>query len=326
MPHQPEHQGRIMKKLILLTAWLCAMAFVVIAKPALAAGTNAVSYVSNSGSDSHGCTNPTTDACATFSGALNNTISGGEIDCVNAGNYGGGFSITQSVTIDCAGAVGFSPGGIIINGSGIVVRLRNLSINGGGAANFAGINAQNMAALYVEHCVITNNQHDGIYFVPTAGPSQLFVTDSIISANGTNLGNAGIAVEAAAGEIVATIERSRIEGNNGIGIYAETNGGSTLVTVSGTVVSGNQDYNFYVYAPGGAAWVLVDQTEVIGAGSNTGLFVREGGAEILARNTSVFNNGTGLFIGSGGAAYSYGTNSVNGNSTNGAFTGPVALK
>jgi hypothetical protein len=56
-----------MKKLILLTATLCAMAFIVIARPALATGTNIVSYVSNAGTDSPNlCTNPTTDACATF--------------------------------------------------------------------------------------------------------------------------------------------------------------------------------------------------------------------------------------------------------------------
>lgn len=170
-----------MQKLMFLPAWLCAMALVAAANPVQAAGNNnSVSYVSNTGSDGHNCSNPTTEACATFNNALGQTVSGGEIDCVNAGNYGGNFSITQSVTIDCAGAVGFAQGNISINGAGIVVRLRNLSINGGGAAN-AGIGLASAAALYVEHCIITNNTGVGIGFEPTAGPSQLFVTDSIIS-------------------------------------------------------------------------------------------------------------------------------------------------
>jgi hypothetical protein len=301
-----------MRKLLLLTAWLCAMAFVVGGGPALAAGTNAVSYVSNTGSDSHGCTNPTTDACASFNGALTNTISGGEIDCVNAGNYGGGFTISQSVTIDCSGAVGFTPGGIMISGSGIVVRLRNLSINGGGAAN-QGISVATVAALYIEHCVITNNTGVGISFESSAGPSQLFVTDSIISQNG----NTGIVINPSVAT-VATIERSGIEGNN-IGILANTDGGNTLVTISGSIVSGNQVNNVRVY--GGV--VLVDQTNVVG--SSLGLLVSDS-AELVARNTTVFNNTTGLSPIEAGTIYSYGTNSVNGNATNGAFTGTVAQK
>lgn len=246
-----------MRKLFLLTVWLCAMVFVVVAggaRPAQA--QNSVSYVSNTGSDAYACFTPAA-ACADFATALANTNAGGEIDCVNAGNYGGNFTIGITVTIDCAGAVGFSPGKIIISGDGIVVRLRNLSINGGGADQ-QGVEVDNAAALYVEHCVITNNAFDGIYFAPTAGASQLFVSDSIISQNGGGsiegirnggtLGNAGIDINPqGSGGTVATIERSRIEGNI-TGIQAGTSGGSTLVTVSGSIVSGNQNNNIQAAA------------------------------------------------------------------------------
>ncbi|MGO9594531.1 MAG: hypothetical protein ACLPZ0_12660 [Steroidobacteraceae bacterium] len=47
---------------------------------------------------------------------------------------------------------------------------------------------------------------------------------------------------------------------------------------------------------------------------------------MLVRNSSIFNNGTGLFTTGGGVLFSYGTNSVNGNTTNGTFTGTVGLK
>jgi hypothetical protein len=53
------------------------------------------------------------------------------------------------------------------------------------------------------------------------------------------------------------------------------------------------------------------------AGSNAG---------ILARNTTVYGNAIGLDAANGGAPFTYGNNSVNGNTTNGAFTGTVGLQ
>jgi hypothetical protein len=40
----------------------------------------------------------------------------------------------------------------------------------------------------------------------------------------------------------------------------------------------------------------------------------------------VFGNAIGLFTESGGTLYSYGNNSLNGNGTNGAFTGTLGMK
>jgi hypothetical protein len=122
-----------MRKLMLLCAWLCAMAFVVTAGPAQA--TNLFSHLSNTGSDGNTCETPAT-ACLTLAHALTQTENYGEVDCANSGAYGPSFfshaNVTQSVTIDCAGSVGQAFGGITVSGAGIVVRLRNLSINGEG--------------------------------------------------------------------------------------------------------------------------------------------------------------------------------------------------
>ena len=118
---------------------------------------NSISFISGAGSDANNnCGSPATP-CRNFAQALANTVSGGEITCVFTGQFDGNFTISQSVTIDCGGVVGFSLGQITINGAGIVVKLRNLTING---ANFIspgvtfGINATNMAALFVENCQI----------------------------------------------------------------------------------------------------------------------------------------------------------------------------
>jgi hypothetical protein len=43
------------------------------------------------------------------------------------------------------------------------------------------------------------------------------------------------------------------------------------------------------------------------------------------RNSSVTSNNVGLFV-NGGSLLSYGNNSVNNNTTDGAFTGPVGLQ
>ena len=40
----------------------------------------------------------------------------------------------------------------------------------------------------------------------------------------------------------------------------------------------------------------------------------------------VFNNSTGLYPKNDGTLYSYGTNSINGNTSNGSFTGTVGLQ
>jgi hypothetical protein len=92
------------------------------------------------------------------------------------------------------------------------------------------------------------------------------------------------------------------------------------VTLSNSVVSGNTEDGIAAIS----SWVFVDQSRV--SRNAYGLAAHGSGAEVLVRNTSVFSNTTGLTTSASGTIYSYGTNSVNGNTTNGAFTGTVALK
>jgi hypothetical protein len=314
-----------------LCAGLCATAFVVAAKPAQA--QLFISYVSNTGSDTAGCYSPAT-ACQTFAGALGKTMNQGEIDCVNSGNYGEGFTIAQSITIDCAGGVGSEFGQITISGGAdIVVRLRNSSFNRYGDG-FFGIDAQNMAALYIENCVITNanpgNSGEGappfigIKFEPSAN-AQLFISNSVISNNGASTGaTGGIYIVPATGVTAnVSIDRSQINGNS-FGVIADgTSGGTVKGTISDSVVSGNTVGGIAVTSSGSDVLLLVDQTKV--SGNAYGLVVAGSGAGILARNSSVFGNTVGLHNNnSGGALVSYGNNSVSGNATNGAFTFTVS--
>lgn len=78
------------------------------AAPADAALLNRT-YVFNSGNDSNPCT--LTSPCASFQAALNTTAAGGEVICLNTGDFGNfegsgniGIVISQSVSIVCEGA------------------------------------------------------------------------------------------------------------------------------------------------------------------------------------------------------------------------------
>jgi hypothetical protein len=108
------------------------------ASPAHAQATR--TWVSGVGDDANPCTRTT--PCKTFAGAISKTAAGGEIDCIDPGGFGA-VTITKSIMIDCGGTFGSILAalinGININGTGITVTLRNLSINGVGAG-LIGIN------------------------------------------------------------------------------------------------------------------------------------------------------------------------------------------
>src|SRR5438045_223952 len=60
-------------------------------------------FVSGTGADAGTCTRAA--PCLTFSFAHGQTNAGGEVNCVDAGNFGS-VTITKSITIDCAGTLG----------------------------------------------------------------------------------------------------------------------------------------------------------------------------------------------------------------------------
>src|SRR3954468_9898949 len=101
--------------------------------PASAQATR--TWVSGVGDDVNPCSR--TAPCKTFAGAISKTAAGGEINCLDPGGFGT-LNVTKSITIDCIGTNGSvlaaNVNGFIINGAGIIVTLRNLTINGAGNA------------------------------------------------------------------------------------------------------------------------------------------------------------------------------------------------
>src|SRR5262245_5187641 len=85
-------------------------------------------WVSGVGDDVKPCSR--TAPCKTFAGAISKTAANGTINCIDPGGFGS-VTITKSITIDCAqtgSILAAATNGIIVNGSGIIVGIRNLTI------------------------------------------------------------------------------------------------------------------------------------------------------------------------------------------------------
>src|SRR5262249_6283004 len=154
--YPPFIQGRsAMTRIALLCACLSAMLALALPVAPARAQSNQT-FVSSTGNNSGNNCASATNPCQTIGQALQNTASVGQVTCLTPLIFPPfGVQISQSVTIDCPTSLSF--GALTINGAGIVVKLRNITINGIIAATPTlsyGINAVNLAALFVERCHI----------------------------------------------------------------------------------------------------------------------------------------------------------------------------
>src|SRR5258708_36455893 len=137
-------------------------------------------FVAPPGSDANTC--PLPQPCRNFAAAVAQTNANGEVIVLDSAGYGAIPLISQSIAIIApagiyAGMSVFSGDGITINGSGIQVVLRGLTINGQGGAT--GITITDAGTVHVESCVIANMATYGINQL--AGT--LYVKDTIVRNN-----------------------------------------------------------------------------------------------------------------------------------------------
>lgn len=177
-----------MRRLVLNSAILTTIVVgMLYATPAQAQATR--TWVSGVGDDANPCSR--TAPCKTFAGAISKTATGGEINVLDPGGFGG-VTITKAITIS---SVGFEAGvistGIVVNApAGADVQLKGLDIDGVGvAAN--GINILSASNVTVERCSIHHFTTNGINL---NGPvnARLVVRDSFISGNPTGVNIAGV--------------------------------------------------------------------------------------------------------------------------------------
>ena len=251
-------------------------------------------YVSVSGSDLNTCNLPTTP-CRTFTGAITQVTSGGEVVVLDSGTFGGG-TISQAVTINApAGVAALAATAIIVNaGASDVVTLRGITFvsptpGAGTALTFSG-----GAGLNVESCVFHGWQY-GIYF---GSAGKLNVADTTLRD-----GSEGIRLSPASGAIQAELVRVRLLRNDGYALRVLT---GAKAAIKDSVVSGNADG---LYA--GAIGAELNVENCLLSYNNSGVYSVAGTIRIAS--STVTNNTVGLFSG-GGTLLSRLNNMVEGNS------------
>ena len=273
---------------------------------------NRVFVSARSGNDANACASILTP-CQTFAGAVLQLNPGAEAIVLDSGGYGA-VTITQAVTIEAPpGVLAFihpsSGEGITINAGGSdTVVLRGLVLNVGSGN---GIVVNTVGVLHIENCVISGFVN-GLNFLSTG---QLFVKDTIVRNNS----NFGIAVNAASGTPKASLDRCRLEGNlDGLAVTR----GST--TIRDSVASGNS-VGFAGSSSGSSVELNIENC-LAANNTGSGILSQAATATVRVSDTTVTDNLNGLSQTSGGVMLSRSNNTVEGNGTDGTFTGTYTAK
>lgn len=308
-------------KIFAISLAVASIAISLHVSPASAQATR--TWVSGVGDDVNPCSR--TAPCKTFAGAISKTTAGGEINCLDPGGFGA-LTITKSITIACekgtAGVLVSGTNGITVNAAATeVVILAGLDVEGLGSG-LAGINFVRGAALHVRNCRIAGFRSGvaaGILFAPAAGTTGLlYVSDTVISENGTGASGGGIVVKpVGTGIAKSAVTRASID-NNSIGI--QTNGvgntGGVEVIVTDSTISGNSSTGVHALSAGGGANSAIFTHRTLSVNNGTG-YLADGQLAAVALNNSVANrNLFGVRAVNGGTIYSYKNNSINFNFTN----------
>jgi hypothetical protein len=315
-----------MRKFSLLSASLVVMFAALLAAAPARAEFAHVTFVKSTGGGSV-CT--LAAPCQTFTDAQAVTAEGGEIHCLDSGSIGGVY-ITKSLTIDCAGQATVT-NTIAVDAPGIVVTIRNLTLNGYYGYTF-GINFHNGAALLVENCVLENysgaSASAGIKFEPSAPGSKLVVTDTVVRNNGFGSTGGGILINPQSGGSAQIVLNRVSVDKNVFGIVVDGTGSTAGInmTITDSVASGNLNDGIIATTPAGGApiGVMVKNTR----SANNGFGIRSLGSNVTVRvdGSTIVGNGTGLSFSSAGKLLTFGNNNLVANGANGAFSAPVALQ
>jgi len=258
-------------------------------------------YVSGVGDDANPCSR--TAPCKSFAGALANTLAGGIITVLDPGEFGF-VLIDRAITIDGHarhGGIQPATAGITIAaGATDVVALRGLSIIGGaGATN--GVTVMSAGLVEIDDSWISGFS-DGVAFTPAMG-GQLVLDEVVLKDNS----DAGVVVGAANGAALATITKSRSEGN-GVGIRAVAGG---KVGVYDSDVSRNAAEGVLALVDAGGGNAEVNLESVMASGNATGVraAAAAGSAVVRLSNVMSTSNATAPFAESGGGqVLSFGNN------------------
>jgi hypothetical protein len=269
-------------------------------------------WVSGVGDDANPCSR--TAPCKTFAGAISKTATGGIINVLDPGGFGG-VTITKSITIDGysghAGILVSGTNAINVNGAGIKVILRHLSIEGIGTG-LAGINWIAGAQLTIENCSIFGFQGGS---TPTAVRATLSTSGELLMKD-TNITDSGVGVhlQTSGGQLLATLDNVRIENMTTHGLQT-AGAGSTFVTVKRSTINNN---NSDGVRAGGGATIITLEENMLAFNNGTAVNAAVSGARIRISNNTIVNNSTGVGIAAGAIVETAGNNRIDGNSASAA--------
>lgn len=297
------------------------------ATPAFAQATR--TWVSGVGDDANPCSR--TAPCKTFAGAISKTAAGGEINVLDPGGFGA-VTITKSITISSegfeAGVLVSGTNGIVVNAASTdVVILRGLDFQGLGTG-LAGISFLAGGALHIEKCVIRGfgaGVATGINIIPS-GQSNVYISDTIVSENGTGTTGGGIIFMASgSGGVNATLVNVKSE-NNVLGIRADGTGssGGITVVIKNSSASGNTYAGVTSFTPVGGASTKVMIDNSISANNANGLKANGTGAVLRIGNSVVTGNATAFSITNSATMTSFGDNQIFDNPTGTSPAIPLA--
>jgi parallel beta helix pectate lyase-like protein len=281
------------------------------------------------GNDANPCSRPF--PCRNFTAAIPQTDVDGEVIVLDSGGYGA-VTIPQPIALISptgvhAAITAFSGNAVTVNaGDTAHVVLRNLSLNSQGA-NY-GVKTDTAATLHVENCVISGFGFYGIFFAPTTSDARLYVSDSLVRRSG----DSGIAIIGGTG-IRGTLDSVQLH-KNLTGVYVDTAEGTIRDSVASGGTTGFWTYNSKVmientasssnalgfYAGVGSVMIMTR----CAAASNTTYGVAATPGTIYVSGSTIVSNGTGVSGAGGGTALSRGNNTLQANTTNGAFTSTFA--
>jgi Right handed beta helix region len=322
-----------------MTALCAATAFAAIgfASPASAQATR--TWVSGVGDDVNPCSR--TAPCKTFAGAISKTAAGGEINCLDPGGFGA-VTITKSLTIDCH----YTEGGALAGGNGIVVNalstdvitLRGLDIFGVSPPS-NGVRILAAAAVHIEDCVIRrfNAANSFGVSIQPSGTTNVFITDSRITQNGSGATGGGILVQpTGTGSARLTMENVYVQTNSGNGLSVNSTGNTgagIALMIKNSQFTGTSGNGISILAPVGTTGIGgIMSDSVIAANSGSGITADGSTITLRVGNTSITGNGfagggaSGVLLANSAKVQTYLDNRLDGNALDGAFTAPAIPK
>ena len=259
-------------------------------------------WVSGTGDDN----SPTcsrTAPCRTFQVAQDRTAPGGEINCLDPGEFSSenpffpgnfaGMSITKSITISCeAGTAGVRVQGdgqvgvFVLAAPTDVVTLRGLDIQGTGGKT-TGIFIFSAMAVHVEKSTI-RSLGEGID-VTGSSTTFLFIEDTVISDN-----SGGVLIDGSEGGFkVASLKNVMITGSTFDGLLVR--GSNVYVNVTKSIIAGNAGSAVNVAAS--SSTVNIERSMI--ANNAVGLNASASGSIIRASLNYLLNNTNNLSRGIG---------------------------